>query len=81
MGWKGLPVTNTQAYWIHSSVQKKIKCCEYGPRDWIYNISYSLQLMNWPNKLNCYSWVESLASNKYSGLLAPFISWEENEVL
>jgi hypothetical protein len=27
---KGLPWTNTLAYWAHSKVRKKMKCCEYG---------------------------------------------------
>ncbi len=27
--WKGLPLTNTQGYWAHSWVTKKMKCCEY----------------------------------------------------
>ncbi len=26
----GLPRTNTLAYWTHSEVTKKIKCCKYG---------------------------------------------------
>jgi hypothetical protein len=30
-GWKGLQETNTLAYWAHSKVTKKMKCCEYGP--------------------------------------------------
>jgi hypothetical protein len=30
-GWKGLPGTKTHDYWVHSSVMKKMKCCEHGP--------------------------------------------------
>jgi hypothetical protein len=30
LGWKGLPKTNTLAYWAHSQVVKKMKCCECG---------------------------------------------------
>jgi hypothetical protein len=30
-------VTNSQAYWAHLEVIKKMKCCEYGPRYHIHN--------------------------------------------
>jgi hypothetical protein len=29
LGWKGLPITNTLAYWARSYVMKKIKCSKY----------------------------------------------------
>ncbi len=29
VGYKGLPGTNTQAYWAHSYVTKKMQSCEY----------------------------------------------------
>jgi hypothetical protein len=28
IGWKGLPVSNALVYFAHSSITKKIKCCE-----------------------------------------------------
>jgi hypothetical protein len=31
LGRKGLPGTNTLAYWSDSLVTKKMKCCEYTP--------------------------------------------------
>ncbi len=31
-GWKGLPGTNTLAYFARSKVTKKIKCCKICPR-------------------------------------------------
>ncbi len=46
LGWKGLSVTNAVAYWVHSYVTKKMKCCEYGPWDPIQNTSFSLKLVN-----------------------------------
>ncbi len=33
---KGSTVTKTLAYWAHSQVTKKIKCCEYSPRCLFY---------------------------------------------
>ncbi len=33
LGLKGLPLTNTLAYWQHSEVTKKMKCFEYGHRN------------------------------------------------
>ncbi len=32
LSWKGVPGTNTLAYWAHLKVKKKIKCCEIGPK-------------------------------------------------
>jgi hypothetical protein len=37
-------VTNTLAYWIHTQVAKKIKCCEYGPRSIFLRGPYRLHL-------------------------------------
>jgi hypothetical protein len=51
---KGLKVTNTLAYRVHSVSYKKIKCCEYGPWDHIVNTSFSSYLTNGPNTLECY---------------------------
>jgi hypothetical protein len=31
LGWKGLQVKNTLAYWVYLEVTKKIKGCEYDP--------------------------------------------------
>ncbi len=31
LGWKGLPVINTLAYWAHLEVMNKMKSCEYNP--------------------------------------------------
>jgi len=31
LGLKGLPMTNTLAYWPHLEVTKIMRCCEYGP--------------------------------------------------
>jgi hypothetical protein len=31
LGWKGLPIINTVAYWALSKVMKKVKSCEYSP--------------------------------------------------
>jgi hypothetical protein len=31
-GWKGLPETNTLAYWVHLWVTEKIRFCENGPQ-------------------------------------------------
>ncbi len=31
LGWNDLPGTNTLAYWAHSHLMKKMKCCEYSP--------------------------------------------------
>ncbi len=28
-GWKGLPFADTQAYWVHSQVMRKMGCCDY----------------------------------------------------
>ncbi len=33
LGQLGCPVTNTLANWADSFVMKKIKCCQYGPRE------------------------------------------------
>ncbi len=33
LGWKGFPGTNTLAYWAHSQVVKKMKCCKCYPRN------------------------------------------------
>ncbi len=32
-GWKFFQGTNAQAYFAHSEVLKKMKCCEYSPKD------------------------------------------------
>ncbi len=48
-----LVFVNTLAYQAHSLVTKKIMCCEYGPRGCNHNTSYSTQLTNQPNKLEC----------------------------
>jgi hypothetical protein len=34
LGWNGLPVTKTLAYWARLYTMKKMKCCEYGPLTW-----------------------------------------------
>jgi hypothetical protein len=36
-----ITVTNTIAYWEHLLVTKKMKLCEYSPRDNIHNTSFS----------------------------------------
>ncbi len=47
LGWKGLPGTNTAAYWDHSKVMKKINCCEYSTRNidmlslWCHDIQHN----------------------------------------
>jgi hypothetical protein len=33
LDWKGLPRTNTLAYWAHLKVTKKMKCCEFRGKD------------------------------------------------
>jgi len=40
LGWRDMPGTNNPAYWVHSKVQKNMKCC--------------LLLMNGPNKPVCF---------------------------
>ncbi len=52
---------NTLAYWAHSWVMNKMKCCEYDSGFLIYpnimgcihNTFFSSKLMNMPNKLEC----------------------------
>ncbi len=34
LGWKGMPRTNTPAYWI---IAKIMRCCDYGPRIFVFN--------------------------------------------
>jgi hypothetical protein len=46
-----LDLCNTLAYWAHSSVMKKMKSCEGGPRGCIHTTPFSLQLMIGPKKL------------------------------
>ncbi len=80
--WKGLPGTNNLAYWAHSKVMKKMKCCEYGTWSCIHNASFSSQLTNGPIKpVIHYTMLERLARDKQSSLLGPFESKEEIEVL
>jgi len=46
LSWKGLPWSNTVAYWAHSKSTKKMKCCEYdssGPQT-----LYNLQILTMP---------------------------------
>jgi hypothetical protein len=38
IGWKGLSVTNTLAYWVQSSVAKKIYSCETSSYLYLYII-------------------------------------------
>jgi hypothetical protein len=62
---------------------KKIKCCEKGPNDHVYNPSFSSELNKKPSKLECYitqGW-KKLARVKHSSLVDPFVSNEENKVL
>ncbi len=33
LGQLGFPVTTAPANWVNSLVTKKIKCCQYGPRE------------------------------------------------
>jgi hypothetical protein len=54
VGWKFLSRTNSLAYWSPFMSYKKMKCFEYGPRGRIHNFSFSSQITNWPNKLDCY---------------------------
>jgi predicted small integral membrane protein len=54
LSWNGLSGTNTQAYWAHLLITKKIKCCEYDSCYWIYNTSFSPKLIIGPKKLECY---------------------------
>ncbi len=57
-----------------------MKCCEYGPWGHFHNISFSLLPTNGPNKLPLhYTWLESLATDKHSRLLGPFVSYKENK--
>jgi hypothetical protein len=54
-------------------------------RNWerIHNTLFSFELKNEPNKLECFvtlSW-KGLPLTKNSSLLAPFVSYKENEVL
>ncbi len=53
VGLKGLQVTNTSAYFGHSSVTKKFKLCDNGLWDHIHSTLFSLYLMKGPNKLKC----------------------------
>ncbi len=51
LGWKGLPITNTLIYY---ACFMSMKCCEYEPRNCIHNTSFSSELTNGPNRLECY---------------------------
>ncbi len=42
------------AKWAHLQAMKKMKWCEYSPLDSIKNTSFSLELTNVLNKLECY---------------------------
>jgi hypothetical protein len=79
IGWKGLSGTNTLAYWAHSKVTKKMKCCEYGTRVHIHKASFSSQLTNGSDKLAFpNNGLERLAKNGHSSLSGPFKSYIEN---
>jgi hypothetical protein len=54
LSWKGLQGTNAHAYWALLLVKKKMKVYEYDSRSHIHNTSFSLYLINAPNKLECY---------------------------
>jgi len=62
---------------------KKMKCCEYGPRDFIHkNFGFLVAYMNGSNKLECYTTLGLKGKPaKNSNLLDPFISHEESEWL
>jgi len=65
---------NTLAYWVHSQVTKKIKCCECDPRSCIHKTSFYSYLKNGPTKLLLhYLRLERHARDKHPSLLAPFI--------
>ncbi len=55
LGWKCLPGPNTVAYCTLLKVTQKMMCCEYDSRSLIHNTLFSSQLMNGPNKLECYT--------------------------
>jgi len=64
-----LVLSNTLAYFTHSLVTKKIKCCVYSPRDHIHNTSFCSQLTNCPNILEYLS-LTSLSRLALSNILA-----------
>jgi hypothetical protein len=73
---------NRLAYLAHTYITKKIKCCEYSPCDYIHNTSFSSQLMNGPNKLECYitqHWKGLPKTNSLAYLA--HTTYEGNEVL
>ncbi len=87
--WKGLPGTNTPAWWAHSSVAEKMRCCEYGPcllrfQNNGYHNSSTVDLLYWerPNLLQSCVYTlllqRTLDPNAYmlEGVdSSPIISW------
>jgi hypothetical protein len=80
-GHKGLPGTTTPAYWAHSEVTKKMKCCAYSPRTVFTKLWYLCNLSINKNKFEYYIWMEMLSRQKRYSLFSPFRSYEENERL
>jgi hypothetical protein len=54
LAMKDSPETNTLAQWAHSQAMRKRKCCEHVFDFPLCPSSFSLPLMNGPNKLECY---------------------------
>jgi hypothetical protein len=54
-GLSNLLQCSTLPYWAHSQCTKKMKCCEYGPKDHIHSALFSFYLMHGPCKLECLS--------------------------
>jgi hypothetical protein len=52
--WKALEWMKILPYCAHLYITKKLKCCEKKSRGFIHNTTFSLYLMNGPNKLKCY---------------------------
>jgi hypothetical protein len=68
LGCKGLPVTNTLAFWVIHKVMKNMNVVNMAPESHIHPISFSLLLKNVPNKLG---W--KVLTVKNTSLLGPFI--------
>jgi len=45
VGQLGFPVTTAPANWVNSLVTKKIKCCQYGPRDIVIKRDRKLRII------------------------------------
>jgi hypothetical protein len=87
-GWKGLSWTNNLAYQFNSKVIKKVKCWEYNSGTIFITLHFlcnfiSLITYKWTQyaSLLLYTRLGRLARDKYSSLLGPFLSCEENKML